>query len=72
MSVYFHDLGLGSSLLDMTLKAQATKGGKKSRWIELYQDGKLLCFKWNYRESEEKVCGKQSIEWENICKSYIW
>ena len=29
MGVYFHDLGLGSSLLDMTPKAQATKGGKK-------------------------------------------
>ena len=29
MGVYFHDLGLGSSLLDMTPKAQATNGGKK-------------------------------------------
>ena len=31
MHVYFHDLGLGSSLLDMIPKAQATKGGGKSR-----------------------------------------
>ena len=30
MHVYFHDLGLGSSLLDMIPKAQATKGGKKA------------------------------------------
>ena len=29
MGVYFHDLGLGNSLLAMTPKAQATKGGKK-------------------------------------------
>ena len=30
MGVYFHDLGLGSSLLAMTPKAQATKGGEKT------------------------------------------
>ena len=58
MGVYFHDLGLGSSLLAMTPKAQATKGGEKNRWIGFYKDWKLLCFKWNYQESEEKVYGK--------------
>ena len=32
MGVYFLDVGLGSSLLDMTSEAQATKEKKQMNW----------------------------------------
>ena len=38
-----HDIGFGDDFLDMTPKAQAIK--EKNRYIELYQNLKLLCIK---------------------------
>ena len=38
-----HDIGFDDDFLDMTPKAQAIK--EKNRYIELYQNLKLLCIK---------------------------